>query len=1239
MPPLIPIIVAIILPSVSTAAVWGLVITTLVSYLLEPSKSDAPSQLSDGIGQEYNGTTEPRRIIYGQTLVSGMNVIPPWCHGSKNEMLDQVLVLAGHPVDAITDIYANQTKILSANITAISGSQNDGKVTSGSFANKLWVRRYVGAAAGALDYILNQAWGSYWDANHLGKSVAYLAIQYQYDTTVYSGGKPDIRALVRGKKVYDPRLDSTNGGSGAQRYTDSTTWTYSSNPALAITDYLMDSVLGLGEAPTRIDWVSTTAAANCCDETVTIPSSTQKRYTVGCVLDCTDNYEDNLKTLASAMQGAVLYSAGKWVLLPGKYSSPVFTVGDDDVIGSMAFRTKLPFANRYNAVRGQFYDPANLYQPVEYPAIRVGADESADGEGPVWRELQQPTCTDQYEAQRNAIILQRKSRRTKTWVFQAGYGLYGIRPGEFGTFSNTELGISSQVVRCSGWKLNPQTMQVELALEEVDSADWNDPAVGVYQTTTALSLPAPGVFTSDPTTGFSATGGAGGITFAWSLPTGIWYNNLTVELLEAATNNIAGATVVWAGVNTGAFLQKGDTTTRYYWTRIRNLAGNTVSATTPAGATSGLSAAATSLVGPAGVSGLSAEHSRASILLVCDPNGVVTQGLAAYGQMYVFSGATDVTASSTYSLASNPDSVGYTLNGSTGAWSITTVSQDISTITFRANYGGATLDRAVTIIKTKFGAIPWTPVMTSASGGMYQVSPGTFQKYGGAGNWDSQVYSVEKYGQCFMSFKVATLNQAVMVGLNSDPSADAGYSGLDHCWYQNGSNTWDIYESGSSPYSGPSINVGDVASITYDGFVVRYYLNGLVKYSTINVGKTFALDSSFWTVNSYISNLSFGPMAGLIPDGKNLLDTTVWRVGTTGSQGNFPDQYSDQGSHNFSAIVLGTGGSEPVGPYGSPEALWKGYGSTSSYSGGGWRDTADIKIIDPKKTYRSCVWFRYHTANTGSFYHGCDEGGQTLNIDGSANNNPYFFGSSASVFTLDRWYLSVGYVHGSDYDTTQRYVGAVYDGVTGLRVQSNTDFKLPAGATTQTHRTFQYYATNSSTVTYFCRPRFEVVDGSEPSILALLKLVGTDWISSDATSQISSVTDAALDQIAQGTTRTNAVAVTNTINTTGSPVSIDAIGSCVIQKVLNLTAWSLSITVFRGGASIGAATIAFDQSTISLISYQFTVQAVGISFTDTPSAGSQTYTIVYSAAATGPANSYLGVVVGDLTLKIREYKR
>ena len=53
---------------------------------------------------------------------------------------------------------------------------------------------------------------------------------------------------VKGMLVYDPRLDSTNGGSGSHRLATPSTWEWSDNPALCFADFKMSTRYGAGVA-------------------------------------------------------------------------------------------------------------------------------------------------------------------------------------------------------------------------------------------------------------------------------------------------------------------------------------------------------------------------------------------------------------------------------------------------------------------------------------------------------------------------------------------------------------------------------------------------------------------------------------------------------------------------------------------------------------------------------------------------------------------------------------------------------------------------------------------------------------------------------------------------------------------------------------------------------------------------------------------------------------------------------
>lgn len=154
---------------------------------------------------------------------------------------------------------------------------------------------------------------------------------------------------------------------------------------------------------------------------------------------------------------------------------------------------------------------------------------------------------------------------------------------------------------------------------------------------------------------------------------------------------------------------------------------------------------------------------------------------------------------------------------------------------------------------------------------------------------------------------------------------------------------------------------------------------------------------------------------------------------------------------------------------------------------GGWN--SDFKYVpDNKKTYRLTVWIKKTGTNSGTTYFGTDSdrGYKTiLNLNGTTNSNPYFW--SGDLPQLNKWYLLVGYVHGSNYNSTISY-GGIYDPISGDKVLSITDFKFESSALNIRHRAYLFYDTNTSNRQYFLDPRMEIVDGNEPPVQELLRL-------------------------------------------------------------------------------------------------------------------------------------------------------
>lgn len=518
----------------TAAVVFGYLGTTLLitSALAAISKQlmPTPKQMR-GITQEYGDTVGPRRIIYGEVRVSGMNVIPPVVSGLEGEYLHQVLVLCGHAVSDIPSVFFDQTKIADAIIGSISGADTDGVVTNGDFSNYAWIRRYDGTQTSA-DYILKNVINMSWNENDVGYGMAYLALRYKFSKSVYGQiGKPEVSALVQGKIVYDPRLDTSPGANP----TNAAYKAYSSNPALCLADYLVDTSLGMGEDTDRINWTLVGAAANICDEVVQIPTgaspqaTTQKRYTCNTVLDATDRFEDNIERLCACMMGHCYYSGGEWQIHAGAWSASAFALTEDDVIGGVSVRTDMPRSEKYNAVRGQFFDSLREYQPSEFQPMTDSAYETADGER-IWREIELLGTTNEYEAQRDAIIVLKRSRNRRSVTADFGMTAFKVKPFETGTLTLSEIGWSAQPVRCTSWEFRPDG-SVRLSLTEENEADWDDPAIGDYTYVAGVTEPSPSGYVPPTPTSLTATAVTGGTLLRWTIAS--MPNNSYMEIWRA----------------------------------------------------------------------------------------------------------------------------------------------------------------------------------------------------------------------------------------------------------------------------------------------------------------------------------------------------------------------------------------------------------------------------------------------------------------------------------------------------------------------------------------------------------------------------------------------------------------------------------------------------------------------------------------------------------------------------------
>lgn len=230
--------------------VLGLIGTALFG---KPKKPKPAGSQGSGITTTVRSAEEPRRIIIGERVVGGALAFAATGAVSGDTIRDLHLVLAlcEGEVAELSDVYFDA--ILSSDAQFIANG-------SGSFA----LSKHVGTDDQAADAALVAAMPTQWTTAHRLRGVAYLYAKLVWANSplVWSTGIPNITVRVRGRLIEDPRVSLTR---------------YTRNPALAVRFYLLLSASrgGFGEAADNIDEASFAAAANACDEVVSIAGDAQ----------------------------------------------------------------------------------------------------------------------------------------------------------------------------------------------------------------------------------------------------------------------------------------------------------------------------------------------------------------------------------------------------------------------------------------------------------------------------------------------------------------------------------------------------------------------------------------------------------------------------------------------------------------------------------------------------------------------------------------------------------------------------------------------------------------------------------------------------------------------------------------------------------------------------------------------------------------------------------------------------
>jgi len=521
------------------------------------------------------GTLEHQRIIYGEILVSG-----PLAYinasGTNNENLFHAVVVAGHEVEDMTDMWFDDFRIPEADINWA----GNGVVHSGDFrgllaeAEPVQFEKHLGGSNQAASTNLVDNFTEI-TSQHQGRGIAYFVPKMIFvegqNIQVWSGGAPsNYKALVKGKLVYNPNSDGTTSwGTGPHRLANSGTWEYSNDPALCWADYMIDKSLAFGEDPTRIDYayVASVVAINSA-QVATPNSETTNRFACNGTLSTGNTHEANLSAILSSANMTMGLVQGIWKLRGWEFETPTLSFDDDDLRDDIQIELETEERQRYNTVRGFFIDKDRLYKAMPSPAFTSSEYVSRDKDETLFKDIQLPMTTDVYAAQRLQVGILEQSDLQNKVIYPSNFHSLPVEIGGTIKLSNNKMAWVDETFRVTNYKLSDMG-GIDLVLQEDNAAAYTPVGTAEYTVSSQGSYitPAPGV---PAPTSFTATGVATGIRLAWTNPPARLFE--WIDVYESATDQWSGASLI-ASVRTDFFDITYDAAeTRFFWLRARNFA-------------------------------------------------------------------------------------------------------------------------------------------------------------------------------------------------------------------------------------------------------------------------------------------------------------------------------------------------------------------------------------------------------------------------------------------------------------------------------------------------------------------------------------------------------------------------------------------------------------------------------------------------------------------------------------------
>jgi hypothetical protein len=438
-------------------------------------------------GKLQAGGTIARTIPVGQALVTHSLVYANTAGSvgkTPNAFLYQVMALADLPVAGLAEIWVNGSKVT---WTATSGTQVGGGngIEVPEYPGHMWIRFYDGTQTSA-DPLMVSLFSSDlnrpYSSSRVGTGVAYVVVVTRLNQEYFSGF-PQFKFVVNGVRCYDPRFDTTAGGSGAQRWDDRSTWSASpKNPIVQAYNVMRGMSFGStwmygGQtiAATQLPISAWAAAMNECDAPITLlAGGSEPQFSASGEISIATEPRAAVQALLSAANGRMAESGGVFKPKVGAVGAAVFSITDADILTTEGnvFAPFRSFDSVVNAVNARYVEPREGWNTKDAP-IRVNlAYEAQDGGRRAPADLSLEFVTSATQVQRLQEETLKESRRERRHTLPLPPDAFPLEPLDVISWTSPRNGYVSKMFRVDVAN-DLANLNVGLVVSEVDPSDYS----------------------------------------------------------------------------------------------------------------------------------------------------------------------------------------------------------------------------------------------------------------------------------------------------------------------------------------------------------------------------------------------------------------------------------------------------------------------------------------------------------------------------------------------------------------------------------------------------------------------------------------------------------------------------------------------------------------------------------------------------------------------------------------------